>query len=225
VKRLFDSVPAAIVWRYAAHAAMVGIALWNEARPAPPIPDAVLAVVPRIDWIANHNYHVWLVCYIPVALALWRADRRAFLHFLWIGGVLSLVRGVCIPLAGLGPVHGPDVNAGMDHAAMWRAWVAIVNPVSALTTNVAHAGLTKDMFFSGHVSTTFLLWLYCRPHRLLGPIALAGHAIVTACVFFAHLHYTVDVVGAWAITGLVWVWAVRRWPLVTPAAIPQESPQ
>jgi hypothetical protein len=217
MRRLFDSVPAAIAWRYAAHSAMVGIAIWNEARPAPPIPDLLLPHIPKVAWIANHNYHLWLLCYIPLAIWLWRVDRKAFLHFLWLGGLLSLVRGLCIPLAGLGPCDGPEVNAGISASTMWHSWLAIVNPFTALTTNAAHVGLTKDMFFSGHVATTFLLWLYCRPHRVLGPLALAGHILVTASVFLAHLHYTIDVVGAWAITGAMWAWAIRRWPLEEPA--------
>ncbi|MCE9583356.1 MAG: sphingomyelin synthase family protein [Planctomycetes bacterium] len=213
MKRLFDSVPAAIVWRYAAHAAMVAIAIWNESRPAAARPDLLLVHIPRVAWIANHNYHFWLLLYVPVAIGLWRADRRAFLHFLWIGGVLSLLRGVCIPLSGLGPVEGPDTNAGISAAMMWRSWVAIVNPVTALFTDAPHVGLTKVMFFSGHVSSTFLLWLYCRGKGALGPLALVAHLAVTASVFLAHLHYTVDVVGAWAITGAVYALAVRAWPL------------
>ena len=55
---------------------------------------------------------------------------------------------------------------------------------------------------------TFLLFLYCRGKRLLGPLALAGHLVVTAIVFLAHLHYTVDVLGAWAITAVVFAVAV-----------------
>lgn len=220
-----DNIPVAIVWRYAAHSAMVGMALWNEARPAPSLPDAVLDLVPRVGWIADHNYHVWLLCYIPVAIGLWRADRRAFVQFLWLGGWLSLLRGACVVATGLGPVHGPDVNAGMDAGTMWRTWVAIVNPVTALLTDAPHAGLTKDMFFSGHVATTFLLWLYCRPHRRLAAAAMAGHVIVTASVFFAHLHYTIDVLGAWAITGLIWMLVVKRWPVDTqPVAVEKPEP-
>lgn len=213
VPRLFDSVPVALTWRYAAHSAMVGIAIWNEARPAPARPDLLLAHIPKVAWVANHNYHLWLLCYIPLAAWLWRVDRKAFIHFLWLGGVLSLLRGLCIPLSGLGPVEGPDVNAGIDGAMMWRSWLAIVNPITALTTDAAHVGLTKDMFFSGHVATTFLLWLYARPHRVLAPLALAAHAAITASVFFAHLHYTVDVLGAWAITGALYYFAVKLWPL------------
>jgi len=196
---------------------MVALALLNEPRPAPTLPDLVLDAVPRSDWILQHNYHLWLAAYLPVALWLLARDRAAFLRFLWIGGWLSLLRGLTIPLTGFGPVDGRDCNAGASGATLWHAWVAIVNPVTALLTDAPHLGLTKDLFFSGHVSSTFLLWLYCRrahgaqaPANYLAPVALAAHLFVTATVLLGHVHYTVDVVGAWAVTLAVYALAERR---------------
>ena len=206
-----ESLAVALVWRYSAHAAMVALALWNERRPAPALPDLVLSLVPRVDWIERHNYQVWLLVHLPIAVALLVRDRAAGVRFLWVGGWLSLLRGLTIPLTGLGPIDGADVNAGASAATLWHAWLAIVNPVSALTTDAAQVGLTKDLFFSGHVASTFLLWLYCRGRRVLAPLALAGHLLVTASVFLGHLHYTIDVVGAWAITYSLYVWAERYW--------------
>ncbi|MDD5309087.1 MAG: phosphatase PAP2-related protein [Deltaproteobacteria bacterium] len=203
--RIAGSVIAALLWRYACHAVMVALALWNEARPAPALHDLVLDIVPHVQWIAAHNYQLWLAAYAPLAIALWRRDRDIFVRFLWVGGVLSLLRGLCIPLTGLGPTWGPDLNAGLPVSTLFAAWLAIVNPVSALLTDAPHAYLTKDLFFSGHASSTFLLWLYCRKDRVLGPLALAAHALVVAIVFLAHLHYTIDVVGAWAITYCIYM--------------------
>ena len=152
----WDSVPIAFAWRYLCHSIMIGLALVNERRPAPNLPDLLLDLIPRVDWIARHNYHLWVACYLPLAFWLWRRDRAAFVHFLYVGGLLSLLRGVCIPLTGLGPVEGPDVNAGMSWATIGQAWWALVNPISALTSDAAHVHLTKDLFFSGHTATTFL---------------------------------------------------------------------
>jgi hypothetical protein len=168
------------------------------------------------------NYWIWLACYLPPALLLWRRDRQAFLRFLYLGGWLSLARGISVLLTGLGPVHGPDVNAGLHGAALLRAWVTLVNPFSTLFGGAAGVYLTKDLFFSGHASTTFLLWLYCRGRRPLGAIALAAHLIVVAVVFLTHLHYTIDVEGAWAITfsayALVEGWPARCRPQGTSAS-------
>jgi hypothetical protein len=219
-----ESFWIALAWRYAAHAAMVALALWNERRAAPPLPDLVLSWVPHVDWVERHNYQLWLVAYVPVGIALLVRDRAAGIRMLWIGGWLSLLRGLTIPLTGLGPIHGPDVNAGASFETLRRAWLAIVNPVSALTTDAAQVGLTKDYFFSGHVASTFLLWLYCRGRGVLAPIALASHLFVTATVFLAHIHYTIDVVGAWAATLAVYVVAERSVPISgsTPAPSPPD---
>jgi hypothetical protein len=213
----------AIGWRHATHALMVGAALWNERRPAPTLPDSVLAVVPKVEWIAQHNYQLWFLAWVPVAVGLLVRDRVACLRFLWLGGWLSLVRGLTIPLTGLGPVEGADLNAGAGFDALWSSWLSIVNPVSALTTDAPNLWLTKDLFFSGHVATTFLLWLYCRGRPRLGPIALAAHLVTVAFVFLAHLHYAIDVVGAWAIAfaayAVVEGWrGLRRGPAASAAA-------
>jgi hypothetical protein len=55
--------------------------------------------------------------------------------------------------------------------------------------------LTRDLFFSGHTSTMFLLFLTAtaRPLRLL---FIAGTMLVGACVLLQHVHYTIDVFAA-----------------------------
>jgi len=194
------SIAVAILWRYACHAAMLGLSLLTEGRPAPHLPDTILDHLPRVGWIADANWWLWVACYIPPALLLWRRDRSAFLRFLYIGGIVSVLRGLCVGLTGLGPADGPDVNAGIGSASLFHAWITLINPFSTLFGNAAHVYLTKDLFFSGHVSSTLLLWLYCRGKGWLGPVALAGHLVTVAVVLLAHLHYSIDVVGAWAIT-------------------------
>lgn len=211
MRSLRDSVALALFWRYACHAAMLYLSLLTEGRPAPSLPDLVLDRLPRVPWIADQNYWLWLLCYVPPALALWRRDRRAFLSFLYLGGIVSLVRGLCVGLTGLGPVHGPDVNAGLHGEAIFRAWLTLVNPFSTLFGNAAQVYLTKDLFFSGHVSSTFLLWLYCRRQgRGLAVWTALGHWVTVAVVLFSHLHYTIDIAGAWAVTySLFALWRLR----------------
>lgn len=207
--RLRNSVLVAFLWRYAAHSLMVALTLLAELRPGHPLNDWVLAHIPYNRWVAVHNYHIWVVAYVPLALWLWRRDRERFIHFLWLGGVLSLLRGLCILAVPLGPVDGPDLNVHLTGAQIWLAWQNIVNPISALTTDVANLSLTKDLFFSGHTSSSFLLWLYCRRMRPLNWIAFIAHIAVVATVLVAHIHYTVDVLGAWLITALVYAAAQK----------------
>jgi hypothetical protein len=209
-ERREGSVALAILWRYACHAAMLGLSLLTEGRPAPRLPDTVLDHLPRVAWIADHNWWLWVACYIPPALLLWRRDRSAFLRFLYVGGIVSVLRGLCVGLTGLGPSDGPDVNAGMRGAALFQAWLVLINPFSTLFGNAARVYLTKDLFFSGHASSTFLLWLYCRGKSRLGQAALVAHLVTVAVVLLAHLHYSIDVVGAWAITYSVYALAERQ---------------
>lgn len=189
----------ALVFRYACHSLMLIPVLANELRPAPTPPDLLLALVPRVAWVARWNYWMWLACYVPPALYLLHRDRRLFVRFVILDGAVSLLRGLCIPLTGLGPPHGPDVNA-LHPFPLWETWLAVVNPVSALVGDSAGAYLRKDMFFSGHVATTFLLYLYAR--RLGRRESIAMLALQLLCllvVLLSHLHYAIDIVGAYAI--------------------------
>ncbi|MBL8951314.1 MAG: phosphatase PAP2 family protein [Myxococcaceae bacterium] len=192
---------ASLVFRLAAYDAMVFMALWAEARAAPTLPDVVLEVVPFVDLVARYNYVLWLAAYVPVALVLLARDGERFIRYMVSSGLLALARGACIVVTGLGPVHGPDTHAGMTAEQRWAAFFTLVTPSGFFDTDAgARIYLTKDLFFSGHTATTFLLLLYVWRWRDLRRVMLAAHALVVASVFFAHLHYTIDVIGAYAVT-------------------------
>jgi hypothetical protein len=55
--------------------------------------------------------------------------------------------------------------------------------------------LTKDLFFSGHTATLFLLFLTAQ-HRVLRVVFLLATVVVGAGVIWQHVHYTVDVLAA-----------------------------
>ena len=107
------------------------------------------------------------------------ADLERWCRFVVTGGWVSLLRGLCIAATGLGPVR-PDALSPLD---------AQGNPLY----------LTKDCFFSGHTATTFLLLLYVWRFPRLRACVLALHVLVVLSVFLARLHYTIDVVGAYAV--------------------------
>jgi len=211
--------PAALVlwglaFRYACLSVMILMTLVAERRPAPTLPDAILSWVPRINWIDRYNYQIWLLAYVPLAIVLGLRHMKPFLRFLVAGGILSILRGLSILATGLGPVHSPDLNANMSWHQVFVAWKDLVNPVSTLMGHGAQISLTKDLFFSGHTATTFLLLLYCWRDPALRWWALAAHTIVVAVVFLSHLHYTIDVIGAYAVTFSLYVlfewWPLRR---------------
>lgn len=188
---------------------MVWLALYAEARPAPTLPDAVLPHVPFVPWVDRYNYVLWILAYAPVALVLLWRDVPRFTRYMVTAGIVALVRGLCIVATGLGPVRGGDVNAGMSAEARSHALWQIVNPLSVLMQHTPGVYLTKDLFFSGHTSTTLLLLLYVWKDRQLRAVMLVGHVLVVASIFLAHLHYTIDVVGGYAVAFSIY--ALREW--------------
>jgi PAP2 superfamily C-terminal len=200
-------VAAALAFRYACYVAMIAMCLWAEARPAPHLPDLVIDRVPYVAWVDRENYVILLACFVPPSVALLVASPLRFCRYTMTAGMLDLLRGACITLTGLGPVNGADVNAGMSGAERLRALASLVTPASAWS-GAPHVYLTKDLFFSGHVGATFLLLLYVWQNPRLRVWALAGHLVVVASVALAHLHYSIDVVGAWAVAAALF--AVRE---------------
>jgi len=194
-------IAGSLAFRLACYYAMVWMALWAEARPAPRLPDAVLEWVPYEPLVDRYNYLLWLVSYVPIALWLLAKDVDRFVRYMISSGLIALVRGLCIMATGLGPVRGDDLHAGMDLATRWSAFLHLITPFGFFDTGAgARVYLTKDLFFSGHTSTTLLLLLYVWRYPTLRAAMLVTHVLVVASVFLAHLHYTIDVIGAYAIT-------------------------
>lgn len=194
------SVCGALAFRYLCYTVMMALCLWSERRPAPHLPDLLVDRVPYSALLDRYNYWLLLLAYVPMNLALLWRSRARFVRYTVSAGLLALCRGVTICLTGLGPVHGPDVNAGLSDASFWRGLWALVSPVSAMRDDAVHLYLTKDLFFSGHTAVTFLLLLYLWPYAALRRLMLVLHLLVVASVFAAHLHYSIDIVGAYAIT-------------------------
>ncbi|HEY3448926.1 MAG TPA: phosphatase PAP2-related protein [Myxococcales bacterium] len=209
---LREAVPAvlgATAFRAACYAAMTALALWNELRPAPSLPDTLLARLPYVGWVDRVNYVAWLFCYVPVALAFLLTEPRRWARYMVTGGLVSLARGVCIALTGLGPPDPLHAGRGIVGMEFWRAFLDLLSPVGVFANGAARAYLTQDLFFSGHTATTFLLVLYLWKRPALRWLALAGHVAMVASVMLARLHYSIDVVGAWAVTFALF--ALREW--------------
>ena len=211
VRAALPSIAGALAFRYAAYAAMTALALWAELRPAPTLPDLVLGRLPYVPWVNQVNYVLWLLCYLPLAAVLLWTEPRRWVRYMVTGGLVSLSRGVTIALTGLGVPDPAHAGPGIAGRSFGEAFLELLSPLGVFQRGAIAAYLTKDLFFSGHVATTFLLWLYLRHRPGLGPIALLGCAAVSVSVLAAHLHYSIDVVGALAITFALFVLR-EGWP-------------
>ncbi len=213
---LWLRVVRAFVVRIGCYALELRVLLWCEARPAPTLPDVMLTVVPYVEWVDRYNYILWLLAYVPIALLLWWTDVERFIRYMESAGLVALARALCVSVTGLGPVNGHDVNVGLSVAEQNHTFWHLLRPAFFAPGGEAHVWLTKDLFFSGHAATTFLLLLYVWRHPRLRWPMLAAHVVVVVSVFFSHLHYTIDVLGAYAVTFCIF--ALReRWRPPTPA--------
>jgi hypothetical protein len=218
LRALGPRVAGAVLFRYVCFVIMLGLSLWAEGRPAPHLPDLLLDRLPYLPLLDRYNHWLLTLAYIPLALALLWVDAPRFVRYNVTSGLLSLLRGLCIVATGLGPVRGEDVHAGLlrdaagrPSAAFWQALGELSTPGGLFGKDAAHVYLSKDLFFSGHTGVTFLLLLYVWRLPALRGLMLIGHLLVVASVLLAHLHYTIDIVGAYAIAFALF--ALREgWP-------------
>ncbi len=138
------------------------------------------------DWIlgAVHPYNVSALIFICIwttlALTLIRAYKQPqfFLLMLYSYSVLSIFRYITISLVLL------DAPAGL---------IPLVDPISNLFYGKTF--ITKDLFFSGHTSSLFLMYL-CFSKKIDKYIALITTSLVAILVLVQHVHYTIDVLAA-----------------------------
>lgn len=73
--------------------------------------------------------------------------------------------------------------------------IPLIDPVSNFFYGGRHVFMTKDLFYSGHTSTQFMIFL-CLRKRQNKLMALAAAVTVGVLVLVQHVHYTIDVLGA-----------------------------
>ncbi len=170
--RLFATVPALV----AVLAFLARFLTFVEARPGAVLPDPVLALLaPRdLTWLT------FSLIYLGLAFGVARlaTDPRALLVALQAYVLMVIFRMAAMwvtPLEappGMIPLHDPLVR--------------LFGPGKLLT---------KDLFFSGHTSTLFLLAL-AVPGRRSQAFFLLCTAAVAFSVLAQHVHYTIDVLAA-----------------------------
>jgi len=168
----------------------------------------ILAVFPLffqfIEKRNGLNLNDWLLKYLPVRdvskaifiiiwstsiLVLFRCLRnpQMFLLFLWGYILLSLTRMVSITVFALDPPQN---------------LLPLVDPIS--NTFYGESYVTKDLFFSGHTATVFLMFL-CLERPADKIIGLAASVAVGTLLLVQHVHYTIDVLAAPLFTYLVYL--------------------
>ena len=142
---------------------------------------------PLLRMMTPHDVSVpmFIIIWAITLLSVFRAAQtpQMFLTFVWAYIFLSLFRMLSITLVPLDPPLG---------------LVNLRDPLSNFF--YGEKFVTKDLFFSGHTSTVFLLYLTI-PGKMDKKLALLATACVGSLLLVQHVHYTLDVLG-----GLVFGW-------------------
>lgn len=151
--------------------------------------DPLLRVIPARDV----SIWIFIVLYATVALAITRMIRspEVFVRITWAYIFLCLCRLLTISIVSLDPPEG------------------LIDLVDPFTIIFYHAeNITKDLFFSGHVSTLFLIGL-CLPGKKDKLIAFSASGIMAVLVLVQHIHYTLDVIAAPLFSILFWYMGLK----------------
>lgn len=145
-------------------------------RPGTQLNDHLLSNLPGKDV----SVLIFSVIYFSVIIGIRRALKypQLFLTFMWAYLILNLVRMSTIYLVPLEPPMG---------------LVLLTDP--SLVPFYGKTSITKDLFFSGHTSTVFLIFLVVKEkwEKILMIIATL---VVGVLLLVQHIHYTIDVVMA-----------------------------
>ena len=138
--------------------------------------DWILAVLPSVDVSA---FIFTLIC-ITVLLGLFRSLQSPylFLIFLWGYLLINLSRLVTITLVPLEPPIG---------------LMSLADPIAF--PFYGQQGITKDLFYSGHTATLFLVFLVVRK-KWEKALTLACTILIAISLLIQHIHYTLDVLSA-----------------------------
>ena len=169
---LFITIPLLV----GALATLANFLNWVESRPGVVLNDPILRLFTPVDvnWLTFGLIYLSLVCGIVFLTGHPRAMLIAFQSYVLMV-VVRIAAMYLMPLAPP-PTPFPLLDPTVEYLGTGRQ-------------------LTQDLFFSGHTSTLFLLFLTAQG-KVLRTIFLTCTIAVAACVILQHVHYTVDVLVA-----------------------------
>lgn len=162
-----------------------------EKREGYPLNDWLLNILPAHDV----SIPIFLIVWSMSLLTLYRCIQtpELMIRFLWCYVLVSLSRFITISLVPLDPPAG---------------LIGLADPLSNFFYGAKF--VTKDLFFSGHTSTIFLMAL-CLPNKTDKVLGICATIGVGFLVLVQHVHYTMDVLAAPVVT---WgIYRLRQWLL------------
>ena len=147
-----------------------------EARRGVQFEDLILERIPPHNMSVAVFFLIWSACLILI-IRIYR-DPMMLLVTLWAYNGVTLVRMTSIGLISLNPPTG---------------LIPLADPI----TNQFYGAhyITHDLFFSGHVTTVFLIFL-CLKKKSDRIYVLAASVLLGILLLVQHVHYTIDVLAA-----------------------------
>jgi membrane-associated phospholipid phosphatase len=157
-------------------ASLANFLIFAEARPGVVLPDPILNLFNPIDltWLIFGLIYISLV--IGIATLIKNPKRLIFAIQLY-----SLIVVVRIAAMYLLPLEPP-------------AKIIILNDPFVEFFGTGQT-LTKDLFFSGHTATLFILFLVSEK-KIIRIVFLISTVVVAISVLLQHVHYSIDVFAA-----------------------------
>jgi hypothetical protein len=149
--------------------------------------DRLLKLIPPIDVSGLTFILIWsmnlFICFRSAQ------DPDIFIVMLCSLVFLCISRMITISLIPLNPPIG---------------LIPLKDPISSLFYGGSEVFITKDLFYSGHTSTQFLIFL-CLKKRNDKIAAFCATIIVGILVLVQHVHYTIDVLAAFVFTYVIYL--------------------
>jgi len=161
-----------------------------EKRNGRPLNDWLLDRVPAHDV----SILIFILIWATTLLLLVRVVRspEILLEFLWAYALLSLTRMSTIILVNLDPP---------------RYLIPLIDPITNSFYGARY--VTRDLFFSGHTSTVFLMG-FCFKRQIDRWLSFCAATAVGILLLIQHVHYTVDIIASPVITYLIY-WLSRKY--------------
>jgi PAP2 superfamily C-terminal len=162
--------------------------------------DLVLERIPARNVSVAVFFLIWSSCLILI-IRIYR-DPIMLLTMLWAYNGVTLVRMACITLISLNPPAG---------------LIPLADPITNQFYGQRY--ITHDLFFSGHTTTVFLIFL-CLKKKIDRIYTLFASVVLGILLLVQHVHYTIDVVAAPVFTYALYRLALVITRIRNPAIIP-----
>jgi len=162
---------------------------WIEAKEGKVLNDWLLDRLPAYNVSIPIFLSIWAVTLLMVIRSL--LDPDMLLAFLWAYVLLCLARIISISLVPLNPPEN---------------LLPLIDPIT--NTFYGHSFVTKDLFFSGHTATTFLMFL-CFKDRADKIFSGLASLLIGLLLLIQHVHYSIDVLAAPLFAYLVYLGGIR----------------